>query len=82
MDVIVVSTPPLVGAIIAGFFGRIIGDRASEIVCCSLLGVSAVLSIFVFFDVALGGNDRVIELFSWIDSGSFEVSWALKDRTP
>ena len=40
--------------------------------------LSAVISVFLFNDVALGANPRTIELFTWIDSGALEVSWALK----
>ena len=53
MEVAVVLLP-LLGAIIAGFFGRMIGDRASQIASCSLMVLSGVLSIPVFIDVALG----------------------------
>ena len=69
---------PLLGAVIAGLFGRLIGDRGAQLVTCGLLGVSALLSVFVFKDVAIDGNARVTELFTWIDSGAFEVSWAIK----
>jgi len=80
MEVAVVLLP-LLGAIIAGLFGRLIGDRASQIVTCSLMVLSGLLSISVFVDVALGGNVRVIELFTWVDSGEFEVSWAVRADT-
>ena len=33
---------PLAGAIIAGLFGRLIGDRGAQLIACSLLGLSAV----------------------------------------
>jgi NADH-quinone oxidoreductase subunit L len=69
---------PLIGAAIAGLFGRFIGDRGAQLVTCILLGVSALLSIFIFVDVAIDGNDRVTTLFTWIDSGTFELSWAVK----
>ncbi len=69
---------PLIGSVIAGLFGRVIGDRGAQIVTCTLLGLSAVLSIVIFKDVAIDGNERVTELFTWIDSGSFELSWAVK----
>jgi len=72
---------PLLGAIIAGFFGRAIGDKASMLVTCSLLVISALLAIIVFVDVAFGGNARTTELFTWITSGDFQVSWALKVDT-
>ncbi len=69
---------PLLGAAIAGLSGRFIGDRGAQWVTCGLLGVSALLSIFVFKDVAIDGNARTTELFTWIDSGEFELSWAIK----
>ena len=40
--------------------------------------LSAICAIILFKDVALDGNARVTELFTWIDSGSLEVSWALR----
>ena len=72
---------PLLAAFIAGFFGRLIGDRGSQFVTAGAVLVSALLSIWLFIDVALHGNSRTIELFTWIDSGTFEVSWALKFDT-
>ena len=72
---------PLLGAAIAGFFGRRIGDRASQVVTCAGVGLGAVLSIPIFFTVALGGNEHVVTLASWINSGSFEAAWALRFDT-
>ncbi len=72
---------PLLGAILAGFLGRQLGDRGSQIVTCTPLWIAAALSVYVFIDVALGGNSRTIELFTWFDSGSFELSWALRVDT-
>jgi len=69
---------PLLGATIAGLFGRAIGDRGAQIVTCGLLGVSAILAVFVFRDVAIEGHVHTTELFTWIDSGTFEISWAIK----
>ncbi len=80
MDQLIVLLP-LLGAIIAGFFGRLIGDRVSMYLTSGLLLISMVLSCIVFYDVAFAHNARVTELFTWIDSGSLEVSWALKVDT-
>ncbi len=80
MEVVIVLLP-LLGAFIAGFFGRVIGDRGAQFVTCGFMVVAAILSIITFFDVAVGGGDRVTELFTWFDSGSFEVSWALRMDT-
>jgi NADH-quinone oxidoreductase subunit L len=80
MDVAIVFLP-LLAAIIAGCFGRLIGDRASQFVTCGALLISAVLAAFVFVDVALDGNARTTELFTWFKSGEFTLSWAIRVDT-
>ncbi|MFO0997151.1 MAG: NADH-quinone oxidoreductase subunit L [Alphaproteobacteria bacterium] len=74
-------TLPLFGAIIAGFFGRVIGDRLSQLVTCGAMIASAALAIPIFIDVALGGHSHTIQLFTWFQSGSFKAPWALKFDT-
>ncbi|WP_455372369.1 NADH-quinone oxidoreductase subunit L [Limibacillus halophilus] len=73
---------PLLGAIIAGFFGKKIGDRGAQIVTCSFLVIAAVLSCISFASIGFGEEkQKVIELFTWFDSGAFEASWALRIDT-
>ncbi|HEV7370883.1 NADH-quinone oxidoreductase subunit L [Arenibaculum sp.] len=72
---------PLLGAIVAGFFGKWIGDRGAQIVTTGGLLVSMLISIWLFGDIALGGDARTVELFTWIDSGSFEAAWSLRFDT-
>ncbi len=69
---------PLIGAIIAGLFGRLIGDKAAGWVCSGALLLSALLAVPMFIEVAVLDNPRDVELLTWIDSGTFEVSWALR----
>ncbi len=47
---------PLIGALIAGLFGRQIGARASEYVTSGLLVVAALLSWIVFFQFGFSGG--------------------------
>lgn len=68
---------PLLGAIIAGLFGRMIGDRASQIVTCGLMGVAALCSI-IGLAAYLGEPATKVHVLTWIDVGSFEVDWALR----
>ncbi|MGP1395847.1 MAG: NADH-quinone oxidoreductase subunit L [Inquilinaceae bacterium] len=72
---------PLLGCLIAGLFGRVIGDRAAMAVTVVGMVVAAALSVLLFFDVALNAQPRTVELFTFIDSGAFEVSWALRIDT-
>ena len=81
---------PLAGACIAGMFafarpddekkqGRI--AAAAQWVTCGAMVLSAVFAGIVFSDVVLDQNPRTVELFTWIDSGAMEVSWAIKMDT-
>ncbi len=76
---------PLLGALIAGFLGRLIGPRPCEIVTTGLLLVAAVLSWIVFFDVGLGagqgGGAQKIELMRWVSSGELEAAWSIRVDT-
>ncbi|MFQ5533330.1 MAG: NADH-quinone oxidoreductase subunit L [Sphingomonadales bacterium] len=72
---------PLIGSAIAGFFGRWIGDRNAQWITSGLVVLSALMSIKAFADVALGGASAQVEIFTWISSGDFEVSWALQIDT-
>src|ERR1700729_1159124 len=72
---------PILGALIAGLFGRVIGARASELVTTGLLFVSAALSLVAFNDVALEGHKYIIPIMPWIHSGSFVADWTVRIDT-
>ena len=72
---------PLIASIIAGFFGRWIGDRGAQLVTCAAVLISAVLAIFIFFQVAIGGQAVTVDLFNWMDTGDLQVEWALRFDT-
>ncbi len=75
---------PLIGAIIAGLFGRAIGAKASEFVTTGLMIIAAVLSWYVFITVGMGhheGGPIKVEVLRWIQSGGIDVSWALRIDT-
>ena len=72
---------PLAGALIAGLFGRIIGDRPSEVITTAFLFIAAALSWVVFVQVAFGHETHAVTLMRWITSGELDTSWALKIDT-
>ncbi|HEV3490485.1 MAG TPA: NADH-quinone oxidoreductase subunit L [Reyranella sp.] len=75
---------PLLAAAIAGLFCRVIGDRPAQIVTCAALLIAAALSIFVFVRIGFGpenGKLVVVKLFTWMDSGTFNVDWSLRVDT-
>lgn len=80
MDIIAVFAP-LLGAAIAGLFGSRIGDRGAQLLTCGLMLLSGFFSILIFKTVVVDGETWTTEIFTWIDSGTFEVSWALRIDT-
>ncbi len=72
---------PLLGAIVVGFFGNALGNRASQIITSGFLIASAIMSWITFFDVAYGGNSYTVQILSWVTSGDFTFNWALKIDT-
>lgn len=72
---------PLVGFLLAGLFGKWLGDRGSQIVTSGLLVVSAFFSIWAFYDVVVAGNVQTITVMEWVRSGSLDFNWAFKIDT-
>ena len=68
---------PLVAAIISGFFGRIIGDKGSQIITSLFVSISAILSIIVLFNVVTNGYSENLIIATWINSGSLNVNWSI-----
>jgi NADH-quinone oxidoreductase subunit L len=72
---------PLVGALIAGLFGRYIGARMAQLVTTGLLFLSAALSVLAFGQVALGHVPTHVSVLHWINVGGFNADWAFKVDT-
>ena len=72
---------PLIGFLVAGLFGRRIGDRGSQLLTSGLVTISAILSWTAFVDVALLHNKYSIHVLDWVTSGSLEFNWAFKIDT-
>ena len=69
---------PLIAAIIAGFFGRALGDRGSQVVTCGALLIAAALGILVFRDTLALSQPQIIPLFRWIVAGGVDVTWSIR----
>ena len=71
--------PPLLGAAVVGLFGRrALGDRASQLITCGMVLLSAVVGIWLFVTVALDHQVHTVRLFHWFGSGTLQVDWALR----
>ncbi|MFN3744248.1 MAG: NADH-quinone oxidoreductase subunit L [Hyphomicrobiaceae bacterium] len=72
---------PMLGALIAGFLGRLIGPRPSELITSGFLVISAILSWIVFWQVGIGHATDKVTLMRWVSSGELDVSWAIRIDT-
>ena len=67
---------PLLGALIAGFGWRVIGEAGAQYLTTGLLFLAAILSWVVF--LGFDGVPRYIHLMDWIVSGDFQVAWGIR----
>ena len=77
MEISIIALP-LIASIISGFFGKLIGDRISEIITSLLISISAIFSVLVLYEVVVNQYQVNIIIATWISSGSLEVNWSMK----
>ena len=69
---------PLLGSIIAGFWGRRLGDKVSLYLTSTLLLISMTLSWITFWQLSSNHVDKVYPLMEWMNIGDFNVVWSLR----
>ncbi|CUJ22108.1 NADH-quinone oxidoreductase subunit L [Cognatishimia activa] len=72
----VILFSPLVGAIIAGFGWRYIGEAAAQYITTGLLMLAALLSWIVF--LTHGAETEQIHILDFIQSGTLDTSWSIR----
>ncbi|ONG57237.1 NADH-quinone oxidoreductase subunit L [Pseudoroseomonas deserti] len=72
---------PLLGSIIAGLFGRLIGDRAAQWATVICMALAAFCGLSSFAQVAWGHAPATVEIVTWLDVGGLQFSWALRYDT-
>ncbi len=79
---LLVPIAPLLGAIIAGLFGRQIGTVWSHRATISLVFISFIASLIIFVDV-LGGNVFNGTVYTWLVTGDthFEIGFLIDQLT-
>ena len=77
MEISIIALP-LIASIISGFFGKLIGDRNSEIITSLLVTISAILSALVLYKVIFNQYQDNIIIATWINSGTLDVNWSMK----
>jgi len=70
---------PLVGAIVAGLFGKRIGAIPSQAVTTGLLFLSCAIAWYAFAQHTWGGAENtLVELFRFIHIGEFQSTWSIR----
>tara|TARA_Y100000590_G_scaffold144053_1_gene165602 strand:+ start:4033 stop:5946 length:1914 start_codon:yes stop_codon:yes gene_type:complete len=72
---------PLVAAFVSGFFGKMIGNRSSQILTSLFVSISAILSFVIFYKVINYGYTNNIVISTWINSGKLNVNWSINIDT-
>ena len=67
---------PLIGSIIS-YFAKIIGNLFSQIFSSLLVTISAIISIYIFYEGIVNNNYGNYLIFEWINSGNFKVNWSI-----
>ena len=69
---------PLLGSIIAGFWGRRLGDKLSLYLTSTLLLISMTLSWITFWQLSSNHVDKIYPLMEWMNVGDFNIVWSLR----
>ena len=64
---------PLLGSVIAGFFGKRIGEQASHTVTIIGVAIAFVLSTWVFKLVIFDGASYNAQVYQWLQAGSLSI---------
>ena len=70
---------PLLGAIVAGLFGALIGDRAARWVSIGLMLLASACALAALAQgVAQGSPTIAVPVSDWIQAGGFHAAWTLR----
>ena len=79
---LLVPLAPLMGAIIAGLFGKAIGRSGAHVVTIAGVAVAFIASVVIFMDV-MAGNTFDGSIYTWMESGGirFEIGFLIDPLT-
>ena len=69
---------PLLGSIVAGFFGRKVGVSGAQLITSLSVIITTVLAVLAFFEVGFNNIPVTINLFRWIDSEWYNIIWGFQ----
>ena len=69
---------PLLGSIVAGFFGRKVGVSGAQFITSLSVIITTILAVLAFFEVAFNNTPVLINSFRWIESEWFNITWGFQ----
>ena len=69
---------PLLGSIVSGFFGRKVGVKGAQLITCLSVIITTILAILAFFEVGFNNMPITLNLFRWIDSEWYNITWSFQ----
>ena len=69
---------PLLGSIVAGFFGRKVGVSGAQQITSLSVIATTILAILAFFETGFNNIPVSINLFRWIDSEWYSINWGVQ----
>ena len=69
---------PLIGFLYCAFFGKLFGDKYSQLVTNFLLLISTILSWIIFFKYLTPKEKTIFVILNWIKSGNFLADWSFR----
>tara|TARA_Y100000590_G_scaffold318729_1_gene360668 strand:+ start:8515 stop:10422 length:1908 start_codon:yes stop_codon:yes gene_type:complete len=68
---------PLIGSFISGFYGKKIGDKYSQVLTSTLVLISSIFSLIIFYKVLTENYFSNKVIFNWVSSGDLIVNWSI-----
>jgi NADH-ubiquinone oxidoreductase chain 5 len=68
---------PLLSAVSSGLLGRKIGITGSYIITCSLITLTCLTSLILFYEVSLSNSFTYLDLFKWIDLELLDLNFGM-----
>ncbi len=70
---------PLIGALIAGLPGRVMGDRAAQLIAIAFMVLASICGIVSWTGHIWGGiGNGTVPITTWITAGNFRLDWSLQ----
>lgn len=68
---------PFTGFFISFFFGKVVGKLGASIITTTLIYMTMLTSIYIFYNITVLKTIYYVDLFDWVTSYFVQIKWAL-----